>query len=280
MHRVWLLGAYGVGLTRRAQKLAHLQRLEAAGNVVDAAAAALDHWPAGFFALLDDVAAKYGNAGTTRLTDRFGGLYREVFAASRKEAFADLRAGFESYVLQRWPGQLAARNRRLSQSAIEEHVWIPVSKAAKELHWRPQRVRSAIERGLLQGRLVERASGRVSGVVHSSSLARLKADASTWMDLVRACESLHIGKKAAKRLMAAGQLPAIAGPDIDGHPVWQFRREAVDALGALNALESRRTRPPLSPYGERFETRLPPSSSDMVPCRHTDAISRTLVTEQ
>lgn len=230
LHRIWLLGAYRLGLTKRAQKLGDLHCLDAATNVVDAAAAALQNWPAGFFALLDDASAKFGKDATPRLTDRFGGLYRELFAPRRRQAFADLRAGFESYVLQRWPGQLAARNRRLTPSAIKDHVWVPVAKAAKDLRWRPKRVRSAIARGLLVGRLQVRPSGRISGVVHRDSLAELVADAGTWVDLTTVCQHLHIGKKAAKQLVECGKLQAVAGPSVDGHPVWQFRAEAVHFL--------------------------------------------------
>lgn len=230
LHRTWLLGAYRLGLTRKAQKLANLHCVDFASRVVGAAASVVESWPDGFFALLDDVAAKYGRRDTPRLTDRFGGLYKELFASRRAEAFADLRAGFEQYVLQRWPGQLAARNRRLAPSVLDEHAWVPVARAAKELHWRSQRVRNAIERSLILGRLQARSSGRVSGVVHRQALCELKADVQTWVDLKTVCQLLRVGKKSAKAMLERGELLAVSGPELDGHPVWQFRRKDVESL--------------------------------------------------
>lgn len=228
LHRIWLLGGYRLGTTRRAQKLSNLHCVDEASRVVEAAMDALSDWPRGFFSLLDQTSRRYGRPSSPRLTDRFGGLYKEIFAPERRKAFEDLREGFEQYVRQRWPGQLAARNRRLSARVIEEHKWISIAEAARTLHWSPRRVRGAIEHGLLAGEIAERASGRFTGVVDRAALIRLKGDVTDWIDLCAVCKMLGIGKKAARSLMVNGCLCAMAGPSVDGHAVWQFRRAEVE----------------------------------------------------
>ena len=130
-------------------------------------------------------------------------------------------------------GQLCARNRRLSVDMRDLYLWTPAARAAKELHWKPSRVRSAVARGVVRGHLRPRASGRVSAVVHREDLDRLKLDAATWMDLKAVCRYLRVGKKTVKDLMAAGRLAAVSGPLVDAHPVWQFRRVDVDAVQGL-----------------------------------------------
>lgn len=227
--RIWLLGAYGLGIGRKPQKLSNLYSVEMATQVVQAAAATLDEWPTGFFTLLDRVTSRYGDSASGRLANRFGGLYGEIFRDDRKDAFEDLRAAFERYVLERWAGQLAGRNRRIGEKVRNDHAWMPVARAAKELHWRPARLRTAIARGVVRGHLQARPSGRMAGVVHRDDLARLKQDAADWIDQSEVCRRLHLGKKSVKRLVESGALAPVAGPSVDGHPVWQFRRTEVDA---------------------------------------------------
>jgi hypothetical protein len=230
LHRIWLLGAYQLALQPKAQKLSDLHLLPQATRVVEAAANVLDDWPRGFHALLDATAERYGVRTSARMTDRFGGLYKEIYNPARVNDLGDLRDGFERYVRERWSGQLAARNSRLSSETRDAHVWVPVTRAARDLHWRSGRVRSAIERGLLEGRLQCRPSGRVAGVVHRESLDLLKQDAQSWLDLGAVCRRLRKGKKAVRDLVAIGQLNAVSGPKIDGAAVWQFRAQDVEQL--------------------------------------------------
>lgn len=228
LHRIWLLGAYRLALQPKAQKLSDVHLLPQALRVVLAAADVLDRWPGGFHALLDATSARYGVRNSARMTDRFGGLYKEIYASSRAEAFTDLREGFEQYVRERWSGQLAGRNTRLSETTREAHAWVPITQAARELRWRGPHVRAAVERGQLQGRLRLRPSGRIEGVVHRASLDLLKTEIGTWMDLGAVCKRLRKGKKAVKQMVATCRLAPVAGPSVDGGSVWQFRAQDVE----------------------------------------------------
>jgi len=230
LYRTWLLGSYRSQAAERAQKLVGLHAVPQAVRIVEAAADVLSGGKSGYFDFLDQVAARYGDESSTRLARRFGAFYKELFATKAGAALAELREGFEAYVRERWPGQIAERNRRLSQEVRTGHAWIPVTRAAKQLHWSSARLRDATARGAVQGRLHQRPSGRVTGVVHREDLERLKADSSTWIDLTGTCRLLRIGKKAANALIGSGRLPAVSGPSIDGRVVWQFRRADVERI--------------------------------------------------
>jgi hypothetical protein len=230
LYRTWLLGSYRSQAAERPQKLAGLYAMPQAVRIVEAAADVVSNGKAGYFDFLDQVAARYGDPASTRLAGRFGAFYKELFATKAAVALADLREGFEAYVRERWPGQIAERNSRLSADVRTGHVWIPVTRAAKQLCWRSSRLRDAIVRGVVRGQLHERPSGRIAGVVHREDLERLMAESSTWIDLTGACRILRIGKKAAHALIRSGQLPAVSGPSVDGRLVWQFRRTDVERL--------------------------------------------------
>jgi hypothetical protein len=230
LYRTWLLGSYRSGAAKRAQKLSDLHVVAEATKIAEAAHEVMHPWPSSFFAFLDEAAIRYGKVQSTRLADRFGALYKELFGSKALTALADLREGFEAYVREKWPGQIAERNRRLSPETRLAHVWIPVTRAAKQMHWRPARLRVLVSRGVIRGHLRPRPSGRVAGVVHKDDLARLNAEARTWLDLGEVCRILHVGKKAVHQMMAGGRLTAVSGPSVDGHPIWQFRRTDVDRL--------------------------------------------------
>ena len=228
LYRTWLLGSYRSQAAVRAQKLVGLHAVSQALRIVEAAADVLSGGKSGYFNFLDQVAARYGDASSTRLARRFGAFYKELFATKGGIALVELREGFEAYVRERWPGQIAERNRRLSQEVRTGHAWIPVTRAAKQLHWSAARLRDAIARGAVRGQFHQRPSGRVAGVVHREDLERLKADSSTWVDLTGVCRLLRVGKKTAHSLIASGRLTAVSGPSVDGRVVWQFRRADIE----------------------------------------------------
>jgi hypothetical protein len=230
LYRTWLLGSYRSQAAERAQKLAGLYAMPHAVRIVEAAAEVMSGGKLGYFNFLDQVAARYGEPTSTRLASRFGAFYKELFGTKGAAALAGLREGFEAYVRERWPGQIAERNRRLSREVRGSHTWIPVTRAAKQLHWRSSRLRDVIARGDVRGQLHQRPSGRIAGVVHRDDLERLKAESSTSLDLTCACRLLRIGKKAAHALIDSGRLPAVSGPTVDGRSVWQFLRVDVDQL--------------------------------------------------
>lgn len=230
LSRLLLLGAYRLSIKARAQKIASLDSLEIARALIDAVHDAGSDWPAGFHRLLFDLSAT-GRGDRTKLGTRYGAFYRALYAPWRGNSVDDLREAFSEHVANTWTGQLAHRNRRLSVKTVEDHEWVPVSVAARALHWRAPRLRLAIERGLVQGQLQKRLSGRTAGVVHRASLAELQRDMLSWVDMCTACKELKVGKKRIHALMDSGALRAVDGPTVTGVASWSFRRG--DVLQAL-----------------------------------------------
>lgn len=230
LYRVWLLGAYGSQTADRAQKLSNLHAVTRATVIVEAAAKVTFDWPTGYFAFLDEVADRYGDPASSRLGNRFGAFYKELFGRKAGTALSDLREGFEAYVRERWPGQIAERNRRLRPHVRSEHAWVPITRAAKQLRCKAARLRKLIASGLARGHLTQRSSGRVSGVIHREDLAHLLSEAPTCVDMATVCKLLHIGKKAVHKLVSSGRLPAVSGPTVDGCSIWRFRPSDVEQL--------------------------------------------------
>lgn len=230
LHRLWLLGAYVVGTGSKPMKLSNLHSVQRSTEVVEAAAMVMSDWPANFHRLLDEIARRHGQSDPTRLTGAFGAFYKEVFSRRQPSALAPLREAFELYISQNWTGQIARRNRRLPTDAVTTHVWVPATRAAKELGWRVPRVRRAIATGLMLGHVRQLASGRTSAVVHRESLETFKLGMSALVTQADVCRMLHVGKKRVRAMVAAGILRPVTGPSIDGAAVWRFRQPEVEQL--------------------------------------------------
>lgn len=229
LYRIWLIGAYGAQSANRALKLGQLSEVAVARRIAVAATLPTQDTEDGWFAWFEAVAGRYGSLESFRLTRRFGALYKTLFDPRWSRALQDVRLAFERYVGQRWPGQLAARNRRLSKDIVEQHAWVPLTRACKELGWKKPRLRSAIERGVVRGQLTSHASGRISGTVHRVDLDGLLEDSRGEMTLVEVCARLRIGKKALKVLVEDGALTPSSGPPIDGCAIWRFQQSTIEA---------------------------------------------------
>jgi len=230
MRRTWFLGAYASRSASRALKLANLFDVRVARQIASAAHLPSKDWPAALFTLLDHVAGHYGRSESMRLTKRFGAMYKELFDPASERPLRDVREGFERYVEERWPGQLAARNTRLSREVRDRHSWVPLTQAAARLHWKLPRLRSAIERGVVRGHITQHQSGRSSGTIHREDLARLMDESRDEMTLLDVCACLRMGKKAVKALVSANELHPTSGPTIDQCTIWRFKRFEVEAL--------------------------------------------------
>lgn len=132
------------------------------------------HWPEAFFELLDELSAGTPPSKSNRVAAAFGPVYRDMYAKGTWRAFTMLRESFEQYIRLRWTGQVAKRNRRLGDEAATEHVWMPATRAAKELGWRAPRLRRAITAGILRGHVRALPSGRTMSVAHREDVDQVK----------------------------------------------------------------------------------------------------------
>lgn len=232
---VWFLGAYSRNAHRKPQKIVGLETKLVAELMVEQAMAILSDWPAGFHRLLDEIAVRQAPAiASNKIGARFGGFYSALYKSFSGSEFEFLRSGFEDYLRERWTGQLARRNRRLSEDLRSEHGWVSIAEAAKQLKVRAGKVRQFLKEGLLEGQMHETKSGRQMGVVSRASLTSLVNHKQDWVTLKDARALLGMSRKRAYALLEQGVLKPISGPSVDGKTLWRFERQAVLAIaGAI-----------------------------------------------
>lgn len=228
---VWFLGAYSRNAQRKPQKIVGLETMEVARDMVGQAMSVLSNWPAGFNRLLDDIASRHpGASSSNKLSASFGSFYRAIYKTFDAPEFDFLRAGFEGYVREHWSGQLAGRNRRLSDTLRSQHEWVSIAEAVRLLKMRKEMVKAFIEEGVLVGRFHETRTGRKMGVARQDSLKALLDSKKSWISLKEVRNLLGISRKQGYTLLEQGVLKPISGPTVDGQTLWRFRRQDVLAI--------------------------------------------------
>jgi len=230
----WFLGAYAIGQNAKAQKIAGLMHLHHAIPMVEASATVLLDWPNGFHSLLDQLGArKRLEASGNKLTAHFGRFYPTLYKSFPESPFMFLREGFERYLRDHWSGQLAKRHRRFSSASRDSHEWVSIKEAAKILRMRTTNVKELVEKGTLIGQFFLTASGRKMGSVRKDSVTAATVRQANLVTLAEAREISGLSKKRLHKLIGQGELRATRGPQIDGYPVWQFERSALEAIAKL-----------------------------------------------
>lgn len=228
---VWFLGAYSRNVHRKPQKIVGLETAGIAEAMVEEAMVVLGDWPAGFHRLLDKVAARQTTTDSrNKLGARFGWFYSALFKSFPSPEFEFLRRGFEEYLRDHWTGQLARRNRRLSEDLRSAHEWVSIAEAARQLKMRVAKVRQFLEEGLLEGQLHVTNSGRHMGTIRRDSLNALVSRKQDRVTLKGARGLLGISRKRAYSLLAQGVLKPVSGPSVDGQTLWHFQRQDVLAI--------------------------------------------------
>jgi hypothetical protein len=226
------LGGYACNDARKPTKIADLHEISVASAISQAAGDALIDWPTGYHKFLGRLISKdCREADSGRLTKRFGYFYTALYKRFGDKQFDFLRCEFDSYVRAEWPGQLADRNRRLSEATRLEHKWVPLTRAAKHLGVKRGVVCSFIEQGLLDGHVHTTLAGRTSGTVRRDTLEQLCAEKAQWLTLAEARVALHLSRKGAYAFLSSGKLRPLSGPTVDGRSIWRFSAADVAALG-------------------------------------------------
>ncbi|RKT25621.1 TniQ protein [Paraburkholderia sp. RAU2J] len=225
------LGGYASNNAAKPTKIANLDEVSVATATADAAGRAFLDWPRGYQELLRMVCRNRGaDNSCARLTARFGYFYTALYKRFAADQFDFLRREFDSYVSREWVGQLAQRNRRLSQATRRQHAWIPLTSAAKLLRTKRDTILVLIADGTLEGQTHKTAAGRTSGTVSRCSVEAFRHEKAQWMTLADARETLQISRKRAYALLRSHVLRPVGGPSVDGSAVWRFSAREVMAL--------------------------------------------------
>ncbi|WP_240989706.1 hypothetical protein [Cupriavidus taiwanensis] len=163
-----------------------------------------------------------------RLPSHFGRFYPTLYKGFSEPSFVALREEFERYIADHWSGQLNKRNRRISQTSRDAHEWISIKEAAKVLHLRTTNVKQLVVDGVLIGRFFSTTSGREMGSVFRASVDEAAGRQANLVTMAEAREMSGLSKKRLHKLVDEGHLRAVRGPQIDGCPIWQFDRVALE----------------------------------------------------
>ncbi|MEN8502085.1 hypothetical protein SB778_11605 [Paraburkholderia sp. SIMBA_050] len=229
-----LLGGYASSNGTKPTKIANLDNVAVASAIASAAGRALIDWPNGYYEFLRIVGRNRGSGDSgARLTAWFGYFYIALYKRFEADQFDFLRREFESFIRREWVGQLAERNRRLSQPTRRQHGWIPLTSAAKLLGIKRDTVSVLLAQGTLEGQVHKTASGRTSGTVSRCSVEAFRDEKTQWMTLTDVRKALGISRKRAHALLRSSVLRPVEGPLVDGSPVWKFAAQEVMVLKSV-----------------------------------------------
>lgn len=224
---VRLLGAYGTWDGRSApQKIPNLDQLTVSWPISSYAAEVLCSWPDGMTTLLDRLKRVGSDDDTRRLGKAFGGFYTALYKAFGAPEFAFLRSAFEGYVIERWTGPVAKRNRRFDATVLDALAWIPANHACRELQVSRRRLSQLIDDGRLQGERRVSSTGREFLVVRKADVIKNAPALSGGLTLVEAAARLGLKRQRLSSLIpvicpSAEKIGALGCP-------WSIPRVWVD----------------------------------------------------
>lgn len=185
----------------RPLKIARGGAMEVSWAISSLAAEILVVWPEKFHQALDVL---QGNAGEAKnsLKAVFKEAYQYLYQGGlRGGVYRPMREAFEQWVTQSWKGTLARRNRRLTDSVLENAHWIPGKAAADRLGISMARLRYLVRSGQLDGQETISAKGRHFLMVRKDQLARVEEELAGEITLGKAMEILGLGKVRMRRIL-------------------------------------------------------------------------------
>ena len=227
------LGGYVSRTSTKPTKIANLDHISVATPIVQATGDMLIGWPAGYHLFLRRVSEATAVDNTyTSLAKTFGYFYTSLYKRFCGGQFEFLRSEFDSFVRNEWVGQLARRNRRLSEATRTEHRWLPLTAAAKRLGVKRDAICALISNGAINGQVRKTPSGRTMGTVNRDSLEAFRNELTQRLTLTDVRTALGVSRKRAYAMLRSGELRPICGPSVDGSSVWRFSLSDVHALAS------------------------------------------------
>jgi hypothetical protein len=232
-HLIRFFGAYAnIENNSRPQKISSIGSLNISWTITSVAAEILVRWPESLFMLLDKIYrySDLDSTGNHRLNQHFGNFYDYLYGELSDADYDFIRTAFEAYLIANWRGQLAKRNKRISNSLFERSTWVPATYAAKQSGISVHQIRTMVIAGRLQGE--ERAlknSGRCYLSVKRTCIEELKRQKSEFLDLATMRRLLGLGKKRSSYLCEM-LFPESLSPINDQRPTWGIPRADIEKI--------------------------------------------------
>ncbi|MTD33077.1 hypothetical protein GKE73_07470 [Paludibacterium sp. dN 18-1] len=143
-----------------------------------------------------------------------------------------MREAFEQWVAHNWKGALAKRNRRLTDSVLENVQWIPCKAAADRLGISMARLRYLVRSEQLDGQETISAKGRHFLMVRKDQLARVEEELAGEITMAKAMEILGLGKVRLRRILKL-LFPSAGRVNDQPHLPWCISSTEVYQLAEL-----------------------------------------------
>lgn len=199
----------------------------------------LQAWPDSFYSLLSQyVDRPMSSKGQAGLNKHFRDLYERLHRQQENRGIARIKAEFDRYIEEYWPGVLEPERITRIQLASATRNIISKKEAARILGSRLERIDKLVQ----QGRITQVV---FKGKAHylRDQLEELANEISSNWTMAEACEALEVTRYRLKQLLDAGAIPAIQKPD-------SLNRDwVVDKLGCLDLISvlrsnARKSEPP------------------------------------
>lgn len=200
---------------------------------------ALKAWPDSFYALLSQYVKKpMSNKGLGGLNTHFRDIYERLHRQQEHKGIARIKAEFDLYIEQYWPGVLEPRRISRIQLASTSRNIISKKEAANILGSRPERVDKLVQQGRLRAVVFK-------GKAHylRDQMEMFATEITSNWTIAETCEALEITRYQLKQLLAAGIIPALQQPDRLNR-AWII--DKARCLALISSLQSNARRPELS----------------------------------
>lgn len=157
-----------------------------------AAAEVLADWPGAFCRVLDACRDRMPKDDHGSLLRCFPTLYNALYRQTGSSQRQLVRDAFEGYVLERWPGQVAKRHRRLSDCDLVESSWLRPRQAGQLTGYPRRLLQSLAESGEIESRSWVTARGRTFVLLRRESIEALQATHGFSIDLSAAAVRLGL----------------------------------------------------------------------------------------
>lgn len=197
------LGSLAAGVPKsRIQSEYRLQPLEVSWTVTTAAAEVLREWPHSLWGVLDRIRENHPEEQRGQLLRLFSPVYPVLYKGTGAQKFTAIREAFEAYLVQRWPGQLVSRHRRMAGHDLPEPSWLRVSQASKLTGLSRRTLRKLAESGELISQKWKTVGGRNYMLLRRDEIDALLSEHGRAVDLCEAARRLGLAESRASQILS------------------------------------------------------------------------------
>ena len=228
------LGSIASGLVdARVLNQSRLEPLARSWNISSAAGELLIRWPESLWQLLDYIRSTLPSEHRGSLLRTFSPVYLALYHRSDSVNMDFIRSAFEAYVIQRWPGQIARRNRRLQNLPRLDPIWIRIRQAARISGRSERTLRMLVTTGEIASQTWTTRGGRTFLLLSRMDVERLVCSLGPLLTLSEASHRLGLTEARVAQLFIG--LPGVSAPMMPGVK-WAIPERLVQ--GMLQAIEN------------------------------------------